>query len=421
MDNEPALHPPPAGRENREFRYRAEWIWIIAGLMALNAMAIDIMLPALDEIAAATGLGQNTPHDNRQQLVIFAYVLGFGAPQLIWGPVTDRYGRRAPLFISLAGYILTALICILVQNFWMLLAARFLQGIFASGARTVAAAAVRDLFRGREMARFMSMVMTIFMIVPIMAPALGQIVLLIMPWQGIFLALAGWGLVMLAWTWFRLPETLPPERRMPLHLPAIRSAYLQILQTRTALGYMLASGVIFSGLFAFIASSEQILGDVFNQDDSFALWFALIAAALALSNLANARLVGRLGMHRLSHIALLIFTATCLLLTLLTLAFGDQLGLFIPLFTIAFACFGMMGSNFSAIAMESLGAVAGTASAAYGFATTMISSLLGIIIGAQFDGSSVPLTAGLAILGLLTLLIILITEKNRLFTGPDEA
>ncbi|MBU4567540.1 MAG: MFS transporter, partial [Alphaproteobacteria bacterium] len=195
---------------------KVELVAMIAGLMTLNAMAIDVMLPALSQIAAATGLtAEGGPTDNRQQLIIFAYVLGFGAPQLVWGPVTDRFGRRAPLFIGLAGYIAVSLLCVIVSDFWALLAARFLQGIFSSGARIVATAVVRDTFAGRAMASFMSLVMSIFMIVPIIAPSLGQAILLFAPWEGIFIWLAIWGSVMLAWTWLRLPETLPAAARRP--------------------------------------------------------------------------------------------------------------------------------------------------------------------------------------------------------------
>lgn len=402
--------PQPTGMRKVEF------VAIVAGLMALNAIAIDIMLPALGEIARATGLTSDGGDQNRQQLIIFAYVLGFGAPQLIWGPVTDRFGRRAPLFIGLVGYIATSLLCIWAHDFWALLAARFLQGVFSSGARTVASAVVRDLFAGRSMASFMSLVMTIFMIVPIIAPTIGQVILYIAPWEGIFIVLALWGTLMFAWTWFRLPESLPAEARRPLDFSSVSSAYIQVARTRVSFGYMLASGLVFGSLFAFIASSEQVFREVFDQGDTFAYWFAGIAAALALSNFMNSRLVEKVGMRRISHIALLTFIITSLLLTLTTLAWGENLAVFFPLFAIGFACFGMMGSNFSALAMEPLGKIAGTASAAYGFATTMISSIIGMMIGAQFNGTTVPLTLGFAVLGAVSLLVILVTEKGRLFS-----
>lgn len=405
------LTAPPTGLR------KAEFVIMIAGLMALNAMAIDIMLPALGEIAHATGLTGNGGGQNRQQLIIFAYVLGFGAPQLAWGPLTDRFGRRAPLFIGLAGYIVTALLCVMVREFWALLAVRFLQGLFASGARIVAAAVVRDMFAGRSMASFMSLVMTIFMIVPIIAPAVGQIILFFAPWEGIFLVLAVWGAMMLAWTWARLPETLPPEVRRPLSLGSMTGAYLQVIRTPVSFGYMLASGIVFGALFAFIASSEQVFRQVFNQGESFAFWFAGIAVALAISNFTNSRLVEKLGMRRISHTVLILFILFSVTLTVMTLTMGESLVYFFPLFALTFACFGMMGSNFSALAMEPLGRIAGTASAAYGFATTLISSMIGMIIGAQFDGSTVPMTAGFAILGAAALGVVLVTEKGRLFSS----
>lgn len=411
-DTAPIRHAaPPTGLR------KAELVGMVAGLMTLNAMAIDIMLPALSQIAAATGLTANAGvSDNRQQLIIFAYVLGFGAPQLVWGPVTDRFGRRAPLFIGLIGYIATSLLCVLIHEFWVLLAARFLQGVFASGARTVASAVVRDQFSGRAMASFMSLVMTIFMIVPIVAPALGQLILTVAPWEAIFIWLAIWGGLMLTWTWMRLPETLPADARRPIDPASVGAAYLSVIRTRISLGYMMASGFIFGAMFAFIASSEQVFRQAFGKGDSFALWFAGIAATMAVANFSNSRLVERIGMRRISHTALLVFTCISTGLAVFSLTIGDNFAVFFPLFAITFGCFGLMGSNFSALALEPLGRIAGTASAAYGFASTLLSSLLGLAIGSNFNGTTAPLMAGFAALGMASLVIVLVTEKGRLFS-----
>lgn len=396
---------------------KAELVAMVAGLMTLNAMAIDIMLPALSQIAAATGLtSADGQSDNRQQLIIFAYVLGFGAPQLIWGPVTDRFGRRAPLFFGLAGYIAASLVCVFMHDFWGLLAARFLQGLFSSGARTVASAVVRDLFAGRAMASFMSLVMTIFMIVPIIAPSLGQLILSFAPWEAIFIWLAIWGMLMLVWTWLRLPETLPVADRQPLNLASALSAYASVLRIPVSFGYMCASGFVFGAMFAFIATSEQVFREVFNHGDTFAYWFAGIAGVMALANFTNSRFVERLGMRRISHSALVMFTVLSAGLAIGTSLFGENFAVFFPVFAVVFGCFGLMGSNFSALAMEPLGKIAGTASAAYGFATTLASALLGAFIGSRFDGTTVPLMAGFAVLGICALVIVLITEKGRLFS-----
>lgn len=406
------------GAHGRSVPSRTEMVVMVAALMALNALAIDIMLPALGEIASATGLTGASPEDaNRQQLIIFAYILGFGAPQLFWGPISDRFGRRMPLSIGLIGYALTAVLCAALRDFHALLAARFLQGVFASGARLVAVSVVRDLYAGRRMAGFMSLVMTIFMIVPMIAPAMGQVVLFIAPWQWIFGVLALFGLALLVWTWFRLPETLPEDARKPLNLASAFGNYLEVGRSRVTFGYMCASGIIFGALFSFIGSSEQVFRGVFGQEETFAFWFAGIAAALAGANFFNSRFVERVGMRRLSHGAMVVFILMSSALALRTWLFGESLYWFFPMFTLTFACFGMMGANFSALAMEPLGKIAGTASAAYGFATTTVSSLLGMVIGSYYNGTTLPLMLGFVALGVGSLIVVLITEKGKLFSS----
>lgn len=408
----------PLPETKRPVPGRSELVVMMAGLMALNAMAIDIMLPALNEIAHAVGLtAENVESDNRQQMIIFAYVLGFGAPQLLWGPITDRFGRRGSVFVSLIGYLLMAIACITAREFHALLAARFVQGVFSSGARLVAVSIIRDLFAGRQMARFMSLVMTIFMIIPIIAPAIGQVVLLVAPWEWIFGVLVVFSLIMLVWTWIRLPETLPPEKRIPLNLANALGAYVEVLRTPVTFGYMCASGIVFGALFSFIASSEQVFREVFHRGDDFVLWFSGIAGMLAVANFTNSRLVEKIGMRRISHSVLILFTILSALSALLTVMFGESLARFYPLFILTFACFGLMGSNFSALAMEPLGKIAGTASAAYGFATTTVSSLIGMMIGTHYNGTTVPLMIGFVCLGVSALAIILITEKGKLFSS----
>ncbi|MEO1101407.1 MAG: multidrug effflux MFS transporter, partial [Pseudomonadota bacterium] len=362
-----------------------EFVVIIAGLMALNALAIDVMLPALDDIAASLGVAEG----NDQQLIIYAYILGFGAPQLVFGPLSDRYGRRPILFVSLIGYTLAGIACMFVSSFETLLAARFVQGVFASGCRVVSVSVVRDVFEGRGMAKIMSLVMTIFMVVPILAPSIGQLVLFVAPWEWTFGILSIASLILLVWCYFRLAETLPEEARRPLSLRSSTSAYMEVIRTRVTFGYMVASGLIFGSLFAFIGAAEQIFTEVFQQEETFVLWFAGIALTLSVANFTNSRLVERFGMRRLSHSALVGFCILSLTLMLSLRIFGEHLALFFPLFAMIFACFGLIGSNFNALAMEPLGKIAGTASAAYGFATTTLSSLIGWMIGSRYDGSAI--------------------------------
>ncbi|MEO0466781.1 MAG: MFS transporter, partial [Pseudomonadota bacterium] len=272
-----------------------------------------------------------------------------------------------------------------------------------------------DIFVGRGMARIMSLVMTIFMIVPILAPSIGQVVLYVAPWQWIFAALTIYGALIFAWVWFRVPETLPDGGRPDLSLQESARAYGEVFSTRVTLGYMAASGVIFGALFAFIGSAEQIMTEVYDTGDAFVVWFALVAATLSVATYTNSRLVERFGMRRLSQAALIGFIGFALLLLVLLSVFGERFYIFFPLFAAMFACFGMIGSNFNAMAMEPLGKIAGTASAAYGFATTTFSSLLGWIIGSQYNGSSIPVVAGFAVLGILCFAVVFVVERGKLF------
>ena len=384
---------------------------MVAALMSLNAMAIDIMLPALSNISDYYSLERA----NDQQLVIFAYIAGFGAPQLIFGPISDRFGRKGLLSICLIGYAIAGLACIMTNSFMTLLIARFIQGIFASGVRVIAVSIVRDLLAGRAMARIMSLVMTVFMVVPILAPTIGAGVMLIAPWQWTFGVLSLAAVLNLLWIQVRLPETLPEEDRQPLNPQQTGRAYWQVLTTRITLGYMCASGVIFGALFAFVAASEQIFTDVFGQHDTFALWFAGVAAALAGSNFLNSRIVEKFGMRRISHAVLVLFIILALTNVITLLTIGERLWLFYPLFCLTFGCFGMLGANFTALAMEPQGKIAGTASAAYGFSSTTVASLIGYMVAGQFDGTVAPFMMGFVALGVSSLTIIFITERFRLF------
>ena len=396
---------PPGGLAKIEF------VVLIASMMALNAMAIDIMVPALDDIGRAFSVAT----ENDQQLVMLAYVLGFGLPQLIWGPVSDRYGRRALLLISLIGYAALSWACALAGSFSELLAARFMMGVFSSAGRVVAISVVRDVYAGRGMAQIMSFVMMVFMTVPILAPAMGQVVLGFGPWTWIFYVMVIYASFVAVWSFVRLPETLPPDLRKPLSFASAFEAYGQVLRTRVACGYVLASGVLFGGLFAFLFSFEQVMSQVFGEGERIGLWFALASIGLAFTSFANGLLVKRFGMRRLSHVSVIVFTSLALTNLAAMWVLGPVFAVFMPLMILTFGMVGMIGSNFNAIAMEPLGEIAGTASAALGFASTTIAGFLGYAISSRFDGTVLPLLAGFAALGAGSFLIILVTEKRQLF------
>jgi MFS transporter, DHA1 family, multidrug resistance protein len=400
---EPARSALPIGK--------TEFIALAGALMALNAMAIDIMLPGLQQIGAALGVAD----ENSRQYVITAYVVGFGLAQLVYGPITDRFGRRAPLLAGLMIYVAAAFASAVAPSFAALLGFRVLQGIGAAGTRVIAVSAIRDTFDGRQMAEVMSMVMMVFMIVPVVAPSLGQAAMLLGAWHTIFVLMAGMGLIVTVWSMLRLPETLAPERRRSLSFRSIVEGFRLVVTNRVALCYMLATTAVFGGLFGFINSAQQIYVDIYGLGAWFPLLFALGAGLMAMASFTNARLVGRLGMRRLSHSALIGFILVSAAWLALSLIGPIPFPLFFVLFSLAMFQFGLLGSNFNTIALEPLGRVAGTAAAVLGFVTTLGGGLLGAAIGQAFNDTLTPLAGGYFILGTVALGLVLIGERGRLF------
>ncbi|WP_274426829.1 multidrug effflux MFS transporter [Chelativorans sp. YIM 93263] len=400
---EPARSPMRLGK--------AEFIGLAAGLMALNAMAIDIMLPALQQIGAAL----NVADENHRQFVITAYVVGFGGAQLFYGPISDRFGRRGPLLFGLVVYVGAALAAAFTPSFTVLLLLRFLQGVGAAATRVVAISAIRDVFGGRQMAEVMSMVMMVFMIIPVIAPSLGQAVMVFGSWPEIFVLMAAMASIVTVWSLFRLPETLAPENRRMLSLKVVTESFRYVVTNRIAFCYALATTAIFGALFGFINSAQQIYVEIYDMGEWFPLLFAIGAGLMALSSFTNSRLVGRLGMRRLSHGALIGFCLVNGIWLAVALAGPVSFPLFFLLFALSMFQFGWIGPNFNSIAMEPLGHVAGTAAAVLGFMTTLGGGLFGAMIGQAFDGTLTPLATGYFSVSVISLILVLIAERGRLF------
>lgn len=388
-----------------------ELVAMVAALSALNALAIDIMLPALPDIGRDFAL----TNDNDRQLVVVAYVALFGVSQLIYGPLADSFGRRSVLIYALGIYIAGSILCVVAPTFELFLAARAMQGVGAAATRVIATAVVRDLTEGRRMAQVMSMAMTVFMIVPIAAPGIGQLILFIAPWRWIFGALLIYALIILAWTFIRLPETLKPEYRAPFNPRAIIANYAAVFRERQTVGYMIATTFVTGCLFGYITSSEQLFVDVYQLGPAFPLAFGAIAIAISVGTFMNSRLVVRHGMRRLSHLMTITFTLSALVLAAIAALGGASFWVFVAMLSLAFAMFGLIASNFNALAMEPVGRIAGSASALYGAVTATGGAIVGGIIARAFDGTPTPFTIGLAICGVLALAAVLWTERGRLF------
>ncbi|RJT37622.1 Bcr/CflA family efflux MFS transporter [Mesorhizobium waimense] len=390
---------------------RWEFIALCAALMALNSLAIDIMLPALQQIGASLGV----VNENHRQYVITAYILGFGGGQLFFGPISDRFGRRPPLVAGLIIYVLAAGAAAIAPSFATLLLLRMVQGIGAAATRVIAVSIVRDTFDGRRMAEVMSLIFMVFMAIPVVAPGIGQFIMLFASWHWIFITMAIGALIVSAWSLLRLPETLHPEYRRPLTAASIVGGFRIVLTNRIALCYAFASTFIFGAMFGFIASAQQIYVDVFNVGEMFPVIFAGVAAVLAFSNYLNSRLVGRFGMRRLSQSALLLFLVISLAWLVVSLEMKMPLWLFITFFACAMVPFGALGANFNALAMEPLGQLAGTASSILGFMQTFLGGILGTLIGQAFNGTVTPLAAGFCSVSVAALLMIFIAERGKMF------
>jgi DHA1 family bicyclomycin/chloramphenicol resistance-like MFS transporter len=372
-----------------------EFIALMAALMASNALAIDAMLPALPAIGEALGVAE----DNRRQLVITVYLLGFGIAQLFYGPLSDRFGRKGLLVAGLVLYGIFATLAGLSVSFTLLLVARAMQGAAAAATRVLVVSIVRDRYRGEGMARVMSLVMIVFMIVPILAPAFGQAVLVVADWRYIFIGLGAYAILLVGWTLLRLPETLRPENRRALSAAKIAEAARITLTTRQSIGNTIAQTLLMGALFAFINSIQQIVFDVFRRPELIAVVFAFVAGPMALSSYANSRLVMRLGSRRILLAALSVFTAMAAFHLGFTETFGETIWSFVILQAMTMACFGLIGANAGALAMEPLGHIAGTASSVQGVITTVGGALIGFTIGQRFDGSVEPFLIGFTLSG----------------------
>jgi len=282
-----------------------EFIGLMAALMALNSLAIDVMLPALPAMGEALGVVS----DNERQLVISAYMVGFGIAQLFFGPITDRFGRRSPLFVGMVIYIICAFAATFAPTFALLLAVRFAQGVGAAATRVIAMSVIRDRYSGRQMASIMSLTFMVFMALPILAPGIGQVILFVGTWHYIFLFMTGLAIVIMVWAFFRMPETLHPEYRRELKLSVITDGFRLVFSNRLAIFYGIAGMFFFGSNMGFIISSQQIFVGIYKFGDWFPVAFAAVASLMAVANFVNSRIVKQYGQRRVSHSATLVYIA----------------------------------------------------------------------------------------------------------------
>lgn len=390
---------------------RRELVVMLALTQALQALAIDAILPGLGEVSR--DLGATDP--NQGQLVVGLFMIGIGLGALLPGPLADRFGRKRVLIAFLLASSAITLVCMLVQTIGQMLVLRFISGLIYAGLAVIPPAVIRDRFEGDRMASLQSMIGVIFLVVPMVAPSLGQLILLFVGWRWIFGFIALLGLAMTGWVALRLPETLDPANRQRIDLRSIGRNMREIMTTRASFGYVLGGTVSVGVLWGYIQSSQQLVGDHFGAGQAFPLFFGSMALAMAVANLANSRIVERFGARRVAHTALMVYIVLALFQYHLAHRGTETLWQFVPVMTLTMMCMGFTGANFSAIALQPFARMAGAASSVQTFVRNSLGGLIGAFVGQAYDGSARPFSSALVVGGVVILLLMLWSENGRLF------
>lgn len=390
---------------------QGEFIALMAMLMALQALAIDVMLPALGVIARDLGLSD--PND--RQLLIGVFLICSGLASLIPGSLSDRFGRKPVILVCLAAYFTVSLASALVTDFTVLLILRGVLGVFTSGLMVMPAAVLRDRFEGDRMASMQSLIAMVFMVVPMLAPLLGQGIMLVAGWRWIFGVMAGLALAFGIWTWLRLPETLHAEHRQSIRPMTILSNMRAAVTRRDALGYFLGAALVQSALLGYINSAQQLVAEALGAGQAFPAIFGVMALIMACTNFVNSRIVERFGARRVSQSALIGLIIVSGVHLALAMSGRETLWQFVPLMTVGMCFISFIGANFQAIALQPFARIAGAAASALAFIRLVAGASLGLLIGQAFDGTARPLTGAMLAAGVFALLLVLYSEKGRLF------
>lgn len=387
--HEHTIEPATARAARRDIGPR-EFLLLVSVLSATTALGIDLILPAFPDMRANFGMPADS---SRVSWTVTAYFLGLAVGPWLYGPVSDRHGRRAPLNAGLTLYAVAAVIGALAPSWPLIIISRFVWGLGAAGPRSLSIAMVRDRYDGAAMARVMSISMAVFLIIPILAPSLGALLVAIFPWRVVFWVPAGLALLLMLWC-RRLPETLHEDRRRPLTFNAVGRAAREVFSHRQTVGLMVSMTFIFGIMNSYLAGSEVILSDVFGYGSWFPLYFGCIAVLFALMSLANARLVGRLGVVRLIRTEAVVGVITSAALLVVGLASSGHPNFWV--FTVAICLSIPMAQGLvpmsNTLAMTPLPHIAGTASSIIGTFTFAGGALLGSVSSGAFDGSVRPFT-----------------------------
>lgn len=385
-----------------------EFIALMAILMSVVSISIDAMLPALGTI----GRELHTDHPNQAQYIISSIFIGMALGQLVCGPLSDALGRKKILYGGLILYFAGSIICLLSENINTMLAGRFIQGLGVSGPYISCMSIIRDKFSGRPMAKVMSLVMMIFIMAPVVAPALGQGIILLLSWQYIFVLYIVYALGVMLWIYLRLDETLPVSQRIPFRISTLISGTKTVISNRQCMTYTICMGCMFGALIGDLNSAQQIFQIQFGVGEMFVVYFGLQALAFGVSSHINSKLVEKLGMRHICGRALSIMAISSIVFFGVHFFFPIQFWMFFIYGVVVLFCVGLLFGNLNALAMEPMGHIAGIASAIIGAISNAIAIPLGTIIGQMYDGTLMPMVSGFSILSFSALLIMLFGDRK---------
>jgi len=390
-----------------------EFIALMAALMSIVALAVDAILPAISEI----GTELNSVDPTKNQLLISMIFLGLGVGQLFFGPLSDSFGRKPIVHLGLGVFGFGCIICIMASSLEMMIIGRVLQGIGIASPRTLCVTIIRDSYAGDYMAKVMSFVVGFFFIIPIIAPAIGKVILDSMGWKAIFYSQLFLILFIGIWFWKRQVETLKPEFKIPFSIHIFKDGLRAFLKFKETIVYTLLSGLVTSVFLVFLSASQHVFENQYQLKEAFPYIFSGLAISLGLATLLNGTLVVKFGMHRLSYTALLAFCCIAMVYSLLFWKSPNpSIFVLVGFLSALFFCLGFMWGNFRSIAMEPIGHIAGIGAAINGFFSNLMAIPIASFIGSFIKDTVWPLFFGLSICGLLSLLIVLVSNKTNVFS-----
>ncbi len=388
-----------------------EFIFLMAIFVSLMAISLDTILPALPLMQQDLGFSGK----NQSQFIITSLLLGSIVGQIIFGAISDSFGRRSTIYIGLTIFAIGSVVSMVSQSLFLMLVGRMLQGFGVAAPKILSTAIVRDLYKGREMARTMSIIMSIFILTPAIAPTVGQLILSFLNWRAIFVLFLIFALISGIWSYFRLPETLKSQDRKEFKLNIVKKAFIVVVSNKITLGYAICAGLIFGSLVGYITSSRQIFQEHYDVGNLFALYFAISALSIGVASITNSVIVKRLGMRIICQVSLTVMAISSALFLALMIFQSQEISVlqFMIYSVVTFFSMGLTFGNLNSLAMGPMGHFAGMAAAIIGSISSLISLLIGILIGQNYNNTLFPITFGFLTVALSSLILQFYLERQK--------